>query len=175
MPIFWPCSKYCHERWCVGLPGWTAVWASVVGAQDPQTMLRDVSFHACNGWLKLSMKVSRNANPYGYRFWRITMDKITQVLFSILGKSSLNMLKYHTSNLNRRSTDCARVLRDMRFGSACSEGGHPFAKPPVVPGHEIAARVRKWAATLKMYSRAIMLWSIHHGLHGMPSLQSRTF
>lgn len=40
-----------------------AVWASVVGAQDPQTMLRDVPFHACNGWLKLSMKVSRNANP----------------------------------------------------------------------------------------------------------------
>ena len=41
------------------------------------------------------------------------MDKITQVLFSDIGKVTLNMLKYHTRNLNR--TKCGLRLCSMGY------------------------------------------------------------
>lgn len=89
------------------------------------------------------------------------MDKITQVLFSDIGKVTTQYVEVPHQELKPHEVRIAPVF----YGICGSDlhvlkGGHPFAKPPVVPGHEIAARVTEVAATLKMYSRAIMLWSI---------------
>ncbi|MGB3253888.1 alcohol dehydrogenase catalytic domain-containing protein, partial [Buttiauxella gaviniae] len=70
------------------------------------------------------------------------MDKITQVLFSDIGKVTTEYLELPHHELKAHEVRIAPVF----YGICGSDlhvlkGGHPFAKPPVVPGHEIAARV----------------------------------
>jgi len=70
------------------------------------------------------------------------MDKITQVLFSDIGKVTTQYIEQPHQALKAHEVRIAPAF----FGICGSDlhvlkGGHPFAKPPVVPGHEIAARV----------------------------------
>lgn len=70
------------------------------------------------------------------------MDKITQVLFSDIGKVTTQYVELPHQELKPQEVRIAPVF----YGICGSDlhvlkGGHPFAKPPVVPGHEIAARV----------------------------------
>ena len=89
------------------------------------------------------------------------MDKITQVLFSDIGKVTTQYVEVPHQELKPHEVRIAPVF----YGICGSDlhvlkGGHPFAKPPVVPVMKLQRALRKLAATLKMYSRAIMLWSI---------------
>ena len=70
------------------------------------------------------------------------MDKITRVLFSDIGKVITEYLEEPHQELKPHEVRIAPAF----FGICGSDlhvlkGGHPFAKPPVVPGHEIAACV----------------------------------
>lgn len=70
------------------------------------------------------------------------MDKITQVLFSDIGKVTTQYIEQPHQELKPYEVRIAPVF----YGICGSDlhvlkGAHPFAKPPVVPGHEIAARV----------------------------------
>ena len=70
------------------------------------------------------------------------MDKITQVLFSDIDNVTTQYIDTPHQLLKPDEVRIAPVF----FGICGSDlhvlkGAHPFAKPPVVPGHEIAARV----------------------------------
>lgn len=89
------------------------------------------------------------------------MDKITQVLFSDIGKVTTQYVEVPHQQLKPHEVRIAPVF----YGICGSDlhvlkGGHPFAKPLSSPVMKLQRALRKWAATLKMYSRAIMLWSI---------------
>ncbi|STK41802.1 dehydrogenase [Escherichia coli] len=105
------------------------------------------------------------------------MDKITQVLFSDIGKVTTQYVEVPHQELKPHEVRIAPVF----YGICGSDlhvlkGGHPFAKPPVVPGHEIAARVTEVGSDVKnVQPGRSCCGRSHHGLHGMPSLQSRTF
>lgn len=70
------------------------------------------------------------------------MSKVTQVLFSAIGEVTTQHVTVDDKPLG---PDEVRI-EPAYFGICGSDlhvlaGGHPFAKPPVVPGHEIAAIV----------------------------------
>ena len=70
------------------------------------------------------------------------MNKIAQVLFSDIGKVTTQYVDAPQQALKPYEVRIAPIF----YGICGSDlhvlkGGHPFAKPPVVPGHEIAARV----------------------------------
>ena len=78
------------------------------------------------------------------------MDKITQVLFSDIGKVTTQYVEVPHQELKPHEVRIAPVF----YGICGSDlhvlkGGHPFAKPPVVPGHEIAARVTEVGSDVK--------------------------
>lgn len=78
------------------------------------------------------------------------MDKITQVLFSDIGKVTTQYVEVPHQQLKPHEVRIAPVF----YGICGSDlhvlkGGHPFAKPPVVPGHEIAARVTEVGSDVK--------------------------
>lgn len=89
------------------------------------------------------------------------MDKITQVLFSDIGKVTTQYVEVPHQQLKPHEVRIAPVF----YGICGSDlhvlkGGHPFAKPPVVPGHEIAARVTEVGSDVKHVQPAIMWLSI---------------
>lgn len=70
------------------------------------------------------------------------MDNVTQVLFSAIGEVTTQYVGQPHQALGPHDVRIAPVY----YGICGSDlhvlkGGHPFAKPPVVPGHEISARV----------------------------------
>ena len=78
------------------------------------------------------------------------MDKITRVLFSDIGKVTTQYVEVPHQQLKPHEVRIAPVF----YGICGSDlhvlkGGHPFAKPPVVPGHEIAARVTEVGSDVK--------------------------
>lgn len=70
------------------------------------------------------------------------MDKVTQVLFSDIGKVTTQCIEQPRQALKPHEVRIAPVFYGI-CGSDLHvlQGKHPFAKPPVVPGHEIAARI----------------------------------
>lgn len=70
------------------------------------------------------------------------MSKVTQVLFTDIGKVTTQHIDVEEKVLAAHEVR----IKPAYFGICGSDlhvlaGGHPFAKPPVVPGHEIAAVV----------------------------------
>jgi L-gulonate 5-dehydrogenase len=77
------------------------------------------------------------------------MRKVTQVLFSAIGQVTTETVEVADKAL---APDEVRI-EPVYFGICGSDlhvlaGGHPFAKPPVVPGHEIAAVVKDIGAAV---------------------------
>lgn len=75
------------------------------------------------------------------------MRKVTQVLFSAIGQVTTEQVEVADKTLAPNEVRISPAY----FGICGSDlhvlaGGHPFAKPPVVPGHEIAAVVTEIGA-----------------------------
>jgi threonine dehydrogenase-like Zn-dependent dehydrogenase len=79
------------------------------------------------------------------------MDKITQVLFSDIGKVTTQYVEQPHQELKPHEVRIAPAF----FGICGSDlhvlkGGHPFAKPPSCRGMKLPPALPKWVAMWRM-------------------------